>query len=384
MKLTYTELEDLIQKAVNKTGPDNKITGLFSDREIDSEWNSFAEFAHAVAIAEKTHRGTLDKRLTGYEQKTALSEGDSEQGGYLVPVEYRKELLKVAIEKSDILGRCTKIPMATNAIQFPYISGFDRSGGLIHGGVEFVWLAEAADKTAKKPKFGKIELRLQKCAAIVKSSDEILEDSWISMEPILRDGFTDALAFQLDWVFLNGSGAGQPAGILTSSCLITVAKETGQPADTIVFENIVKMYARLWRKKAGVWFANHDTFKQLAVMSLAVGTGGAPAYLPANGLSGRPYDTLMGLPIVWCEHCQTLGTKGDIYLADWSQYLVGRKSGKGAGLKFDTSIHLYFLSDETAFRFVYRVDGQPWWPSALTPRYSTDTLSPFICLDTRS
>lgn len=384
MKMTRIELEDLIKEIVDKTSAGSKISGLFSDQTEKSDWSCFAEFAHAVAVAGKSHDQKVDKRLLDYQEKTALSEGDSEQGGYLVPIEYRRELLKIAIEKSNILNRCTKVPMATNAIRFPYLSGFDRSGGLIHGGVEFVWLDEAADKTAKKPKFGQIELRLKKCAALVKSSDEILEDSWISMEPVLRDAFTDGLAFQLDWVFLNGSGAGQPYGVLNVPCLITVTPETGQASSTIVFENIVKMYARLWRKSAGVWFANHDVLPQLMTMSIAVGTGGVPVYLPAGGASGKPYDTLMGLPVIWTEHCQTLGTKGDIYLCDWSQYLVGQKAGRGAGLKFDTSIHLYFLSDETAFRFVYRVDGQPWWPSALKPRYSSDTLSPFIALDNRA
>jgi len=400
MKLTQEDLNKLIADEVAKSAPslnieevgkiidgklkeaikplDKKVV-VGQDEPDKNPWNSFAEFAKAVAVAGKTDRAKVDKRL-----KTYLTEGDPEQGGYLVPVEYRKELLKVAVEKSDIMSRCTKVPMATNAIQFPYLSGFDRSGGLIHGGVEFLWLDEEAAKEHKKPKFGKIELRLKKCAAIVKASDELLEDSWVSMEPLLRDAFTDGLSFQLDHVFLNGSGAGQPLGILNAPCLVTVAPETGQAATTIVFENIVKMYARLWRKNAGIWFGNHDTFKQLALMGLAVGTGGIPVYMPANAASGKPYDTLMGLPIAWSEHCQTLGTKGDIYLCDWSQYLVGQKTGAGAGLKFDTSIHLYFLNDQTAFRFVYRVDGQPWWPQALQPRNSLDTLSPFICLDTRA
>jgi len=355
--------------------------------EADSKsWKSIAEFAHCVAIAGKTHERVVDKRLVldAETKATDLQVGDSEYGGYLVPTEYRRELLKVAVEKSEIMNRTVKVPMGTNAIQFPYLSGFDRSGGVIHGGVEFEWLDEAGDKTQKDVKFGKIELRLKKCAAYIKATDEILEDSWVSMEPLLRDAFTDGLSFTLDNVFLNGDGAGKPMGILNAPCLVSVGIETGQDAETILFENIVKMYARLWRKGQGIWFANHDVFKQLAVMAYPVGTGGVPVYLPAGAASGKPYNTLMGLPIVWTEHCQTLGTKGDIYLTDWSQYLVGQKTGAGAGLKFDTSVHLYFLSDKTVFRFVYRIDGQPWWPTYLTPRYSSDTLSPFVSLDVRS
>jgi len=90
---------------------------------------------------------------------------------------------------------------------------------------------------------------------------------------------------------------------------------------------------------------------------------------------------LMGKPIIWSKHCSTLGTAGDIVLADWSQYLVGQKAGQGASGKYDTSIHLKFDADQTCFRFVFRIDGQPWWPSAFTPPQATnDTTSPFIAL----
>jgi HK97 family phage major capsid protein len=142
------------------------------------------------------------------------------------------------------------------------------------------------------------------------------------------------------------------------------------------------MYARMYDKTNAIWMANDDTFQQLASMSLSVGTGGVPVWLPANGASGKPYDTLMGKPLVWTEHCQTLGTKGDIYFVDWTQYLVGQKSG--GQVAFASSIHLKFDYDQTAFRFVFRVDGTPWWPAALTGRYSSVTLSPYVALNTRS
>jgi len=144
------------------------------------------------------------------------------------------------------------------------------------------------------------------------------------------------------------------------------------------------MEARLLPASEGkaIYLANKDTFPQLAAMSIAVGTGGVPVYLPAGGASGQPYKTLMGRPLIFTEHCQTLGTLGDILLVDFSQYLLGQK--KGRGIKADTSIHLKFDYDQTAFRFTFRVDGQPWLPSDITPRYSSDTLSPFVGITTRS
>ena len=113
---------------------------------------------------------------------------------------------------------------------------------------------------------------------------------------------------------------------------------------------------------------------------MPVGTGGMPVYLPANGISGAPFGTLLGRPIVPIEYCATLGTVGDVILADLSQYVMIEKGG----LQAETSIHVQFLTDETAYRFVYRVDGQPAWKDALTPFKGNSTLSPFVALATRA
>jgi len=140
----------------------------------------------------------------------------------------------------------------------------------------------------------------------------------------------------------------------------------------------------MFDKSNAVWMANDNCLPQLATMALAVGTGGVPVWLPAGGASGKPYDTLFGKPLFWNKHCESVGTVGDIIFADWSQYLIGMKSGQGATGKFDTSIHFRFDADQTVFRFVFRIDGQPWWPTAFTPpKATTDTLSPFVTLATR-
>jgi HK97 family phage major capsid protein len=347
----------------------------------------FSEFAVAVKDAEVSHGRKMDKRLEALTTKAAGSsvrEADAEYGGYLIPEEYRNTLLEIAVQKSNIMSMGMTIPMATNAINIPYVQGMDHSGGLLHGGIEFKWLDEEGQKTETRPKFGKIQLRLKKLAGLVYASDEILEDSPITLEPLLTRMFSDSLAWTMDNVFINGSGAGKPLGVLNAPALITVTKEAGQVADTILFENIIKMYARQYSKGSAIWMANEDTFVQLAAMSLSIGTGGIPVWMPAGGITGKPFDTLMGKPLIFCEHCKTLGDAGDLSFLDWSQYLIGQKAGADGGMKFASSIHLKFDYDQTAFRFVFRIDGQPWWPSAMTPRYSASTLSPFVTLGERA
>lgn len=390
MKVVGTTVTDAVKEAVQA-----EVKGLFSKEIVKPNptegdpkggFKCFAEFAQAVFKAGPGGQNA-EQRLLDLNKKAAgtpaMSEGTSDAGGYLVPEEFRASLLEIAIEKSSILTRAMLIPMNTLSIGIPYVNDASHAGGTTHGGIEFKWLDEAAEKGASKPKLGKVTLTLRKCAGLCYTSDEILQDSPITVEPMLNRMFTDALAWQLDWVFLNGSGVGQPLGVLNAPCLVQVAHEDGQAGGTVKYENVLKMYARMWNKTNMIWMANDEVLPQLGTMSLAVGTGGAPVYIPAGGASGKPYDTLFGKPLVFTEHCRAAGHLGDILACDWTQYLVGQKAGPMGGLQFASSIHLKFDFDQTAFRFVFRVDGQPWWPQALTPRYGTATKSPFVGLADR-
>lgn len=351
----------------------------------------FKHFGHFVQDVARASRQNpvvsteLRKWTETVRTKTAghLAESDDSQGGYLVPTEFVARLLMKMQEAAIVRPRATFIPMATNQIQLPYIAESTRATTLF-GGIVLYRPDEAVAKTPSKPLFGKLSLNLHKVCGLIYVSDELLEDSPISIEPLVNTLFAQAFAFQEDEDFINGNGVGQPLGALNSGCLVSVAKETGQTAATIVYANIVKMWARLYAPSQAnaVWIANSDTFPQLAQMSLAVGTGGAPAYLPANGLAGAPYGLLLGRPLILTEHCQTLGTVGDIMICDWSQYLIGGK--QGGGVQTATSVHIKFVEDETAFRFVLRYDGQPWWKTTLTPKHSAATVSPFVAIATRA
>ena len=89
----------------------------------------------------------------------------------------------------------------------------------------------------------------------------------------------------------------------------------------------------------------------------------------------------MGKPVIPIEQCQALGTAGDIILADMSQYVFAYRE-----LQTAMSIHVYFTTDRSLFRFVMRVDGQPKLASAITPYKggSSNSLSDFVTLETRS
>ena len=190
------------------------------------------------------------------------------------------------------------------------------------------------------------------------------------------------MTFKLDDAIFNGTGKGQPLGIVNSSALISVAKETGQVADTVVWENIVKMWGRIaiGSRLKSAWYINSEVEAQLMTMTQIVGTGGVPVYLPAGGASASPYGALLGRPVIPVEQCPKLGDAGDIILADMSDY-IGIDKG---GLETDTSIHVQFLYDEQVFRFRYRFNGCPYTNSAVTTyKNASSTISPYVTLGAR-
>jgi HK97 family phage major capsid protein len=197
---------------------------------------------------------------------------------------------------------------------------------------------------------------------------------------LINEIFPEAIAWFEDIAFIDGSGVGEPLGFLNSPAMVSVSKETGQAATTIVWENLVKMYSRMLPSSLNnaVWIAHIDTFPELATMSLSVGTGGSAIWL-SNGV-GAPPMSILGRPVIFSEKMETLGTAGDIVLADLSHYLIGDRQA----IQADTSPHYRFQTDMTSMRFIERVDGRPWLQSAITPQTGSNTLSPFVQLATRS
>ena len=76
------------------------------------------------------------------------------------------------------------------------------------------------------------------------------------------------------------------------------------------------------------------------------------------------------------EKVPALGEAGGVSLIDLGYYLIGDRQA----MTVESSPHYRFQNGETSFRFITRVDGRPWLKSALTPRNSGPTLSPFVKL----
>jgi HK97 family phage major capsid protein len=364
---------------VTRPGP----TASAQPRTDRERFGSFGQQLAAVMRA-GVPGGSTDPRLFSA-AASGLNETVPSDGGFLVQQDFATEILQDVFQTGILASRCRRIPISGNANSLK-INGIDETSraSTRSGGILGYWEEEAAEKTASKPKFRKIELNLKKLIGLCYATDELLQDA-AALEGVIRQGFVSEFGFLLDDSIINGTGAGQPLGILNSNCLVSVSKETGQKAATVVAENVINMYSRLFAasRPNAVWLINQNIEPQLFTMSLSVGTGGIPIYMPAGGLSGQPYGTLFGRPVIAIEQAATLGTIGDIIFADLpGGYILAEKGG----IQSDMSIHVRFVYDESVFRFVLRVDGQPVRASALTPYKggASYTQSHFVALATRA
>lgn len=350
---------------------------------------SFGEFLQDVAYATRTQMRSVSKRLEMHQKRniqaaaSGMNEGLPAEGGFLVGTDFIGGLIQRVYDNSAIANRCQKVTIsgASNSMKMNGVNETSRAAGSRYGGVLGYWIAEAGSPTASKPAFRQIELMLKKLGVLAYATDELIADA-AALESIVSACVVGELDFMLQDSIINGNGAGKPLGILSSPCLVTVTKETGQEADTVVFQNISKMWARMWAPSRGnsVWLINQELEPQLDLLAIPVGTGGMPAYMPPGGLADSPYGRLKGRPVIPIEQAAAIGDAGDIILADFSQYLLADKGGVQAA----SSMHVNFATDEMVYRFIYRVDGQPTWNSALTPfKGTSSTLSPFVTLGAR-
>jgi len=344
----------------------------------EDRFATFGDALVAVRQAANPSQG-IDRKLRA---PAGMSEGSPADGGFLLQMDYASDIKKRMFSTGQILPRLTRLPISSNSnsITIPAAADDTESAG-VFGGIIAYWLAEAGTKSTSSPKFREMVLKLKKMAVVVPTTDELLNDK-VTLEAFIRTGSNLALVKEAEKQIIRGVGAGQPLGVLNSGALVTVAAETGQLADTIVYANIVNMWSRMYAdsRTNAIWLINQSIEPQLYTMGITVGVGGSPVYQPPGGASAAPYGTLFGRPVIPCNHCSKLGDVGDIILADFGEYLWIEKGG----VQEATSIHYAFITDETYYRFVMRCDGQPAWSKVFTPEQATAaTQSPFVTLAAR-
>jgi HK97 family phage major capsid protein len=313
---------------------------------------------------------------------TGMTQGLGSEGGFLLQSETSIDLMTNGFNNSAVLSRCQKRTLTgSESLEIIMVKETSRVAGYRGGGVRVYTDGELSQITSSKTELEKIRLAPERLTGMYYASDKIMLNTTLLGQE-MRQLFMEEFAFKAQDLVVNGLGAGQALGILNAPSAISIAKETGQDATTIVTMNILNMFARFLLRGGGKpsWFGNRDIFTQLMTLVYDVGTGGelARLYIPPTMPGGT--GSMLGYPVEFIEQAQTLGTAGDLWLADMNQYMTVDYGD----INEASSIHFKFDYGQTAFRFIYFFDGQPRVRSAITPANGSNTVSPFVNIAVRS
>lgn len=300
--------------------------------------------------------------------RASMTEGVPSAGGFSVPEPLAAQWLDDSIESEIIRPRATVWPMESATRKVPGWDAANQAGGVLFGGFAMEFIAEEGPGTKQTGKLRMIQLAAKKGAIFVDISNELREDGQ-GFEAQLDRAMRTSVGYGMDQYFIGGTGAGQPLGIRNDPAKITIAKETGQRADTIIYENLTKMFARMYPagQQRAIWLANSTAIVSLLSLTISVGTGGSviPVMTESNGQF-----KILGRPVVFTSHMPKVGDADDIMFIDPSQYAIGIRRE----MKLEKSNIPGWTNDLMSYRALLRFDGQGTWNAAITPK-NGDSLS---------
>lgn len=368
MEMTKEQIAEVAtqaaQQVVTSLKLDIKRVPLGGEDPPQGDKRTFKTFGEFLSALNDVHYQRM--RPDDWRWK-ALSEGTDSAGGFLVPEQFAAGIEQAALETAIVRPRARKMPMTGDTLNYPTVKDSTHASS-VHGGVIAYWTEEAGTKTPTQPTFGRVKLIAKKLTGFTYASDELLADSAIALEAMLIKMFGDAMTWYEEEAYWQGNGVGQPLGIFNSGALVTPVRAVVNQVALADLGNIMARFEGDLGASSVVWVATKGVLPFL--MSLG------STYITWSQIANEKIKgSLFGIPLAFSEHVAALGSVGDIGLYNLDQYLIGDRQG----LKIDRSIEYRFSTDETTWRFVKRVDGQPLVDSAFTPKRGS-TQSPFVCL----
>ena len=340
-------------------------------------FRSMADFSDAVYRA--GYEQQVDERFLRYDAAMTFASGAD--GGFLMPPEFSQVVWnQMLMEPVNLMQLCDNYPISGESLTLLANGETSRKTGSRFGGIQGYWVEDGTQITDSNPKVRRVRLEPHPLHVMVKVDNTLLRNP-LAVERLLNMAAPEEIVFLVNDAIINGNGAGKPLGIMNSSGRVVAQHDA---AGVIAKGSIDKMWSRLhMRARRGAqWFINVDVDVQLEALVAAGTTPAIPIFLPSDGgipsVAIAPNRTLKGRPITEIEQCQTVGTEGDIILADMMGYALGTRGT----IETAMSMHLYFDRNQSAFRFTFYVDGQPWQNVPLTPFLGNNTVSYFVTLDT--
>jgi HK97 family phage major capsid protein len=372
---------DKVAKGIGSQSP-RIVVG--PDRELLDETGGFKSESHFyLEVARSGHEGVKptesikrwnDIRAKQIKSTTGGDEGTAADGGIAVPVMYASNIFSMYGSVPDFTAGTFQVPMTTNAAKIPIVKNYNRANTTVTAGVVSLNTAESANVTQSKLQWEQLSLTLGKLGVMVPVSNELLEDNNVSLGAVVGSQAAYQIQKQINGGILKGSSAASNfTGIIGNAATKIVGRSTN---GAINFIDVLNMSGSFAHDDAdfnnACWYTSPTVLSQLGNMT----SGNYNIYFPPGGAQDGTVGSLFGRPIKFTGWCPALGGTGDLILADMSKYVIGYKGGVNAM----SSPHVFFLTDEMAYRFTLRNTGKPGLSTLITLEDGATTVSPFVTL----
>jgi len=266
----------------------------------------------------------------------ALMVGSDTAGGYLAPEEYENQLIQ-ALEEENVMRSLATVIRTSNDRNIPVVDSH---------GVAY-WAGENEPFTESDETFAQKTLFAHKLTALIKVSEELLQDAVFDLEAYIQNEFVRRIAAKEEAAFINGDGVNKPTGVVQGAEVgVTAASATAVTADETI--DLYHSLKRPYRRRA-TFMANDSSIKAVRKLKDADGQ-----YMWQPGLQAGEPDRLLGRPIVASADMPTMVTGNkSILFGDFSYYWIADRAGR----VFQRLGELYATSGQVGFRAWQRVDG---------------------------
>lgn len=364
----------------SKAQDDHRITdGMQSyARNRMRAWEA-AKVAEQTQWIDRSLDHITDDNPHGVARDGSESTGGAATYGYLVRPEFYGDVFRIESE-TDIFVNLRQLPMG-NAVElrYPALDQYStttptRTSNLF-GGVTLYRKPEDAARTEVDAKLSEIIFKVTDLTGMTKVSRDLLADSFIDLNGYLQSLFREAFGWRRDWDFLQGTGVGEPWGILNAPATIKGGGVSGNATRAVTgvirYEDLSWSISKIWPnlRQGMYWICNAQAASQLQAIKDAAG---GYVYQPNTMISqammpsiyqGAAWDgILMGFPVKLTEKAPALNTTGDLSLFSPKAYGEATRQGLEIGL----TEHRYWELDQVGIRWKLRNDGQPMLKNYIT------------------
>lgn len=285
----------------------NEIMKLLRNTGVASMENKEEKFSEFVSeLFKKNRNERMEFNTATLGVKSQGQTGTDALGGYAVPFQLDKNILKIERDRNIMRQLCSSQSVSTP----------DTHWNVDLGGTETGWVGElTARPNTDVPTLTRVGITWGEIYANPKASYRLLDDAGFNVEAWYSQSVAEAFADKCEEAFLTGDGTDKPKGILAYDFVATAdaSRDFGKfqkiESTSLTADAIIDLYYSLrqvYRGNDTAWLMNATTIQALRKLK-----DGNQNYIWVDNIANGMVGTLLGRPVYESRFMPDFSTAGN-------------------------------------------------------------------------